>query len=234
MTSVRVVGGAAVVTFVLIPGAGGNASYWSELMPELQSRGHIAIPVDIREDDPALGLPEYADITLAAIAARTDTVLVAQSMGAFTAAMVAARVQVRAIVLLNAMVPQPGETPGEWWDAVGWKQARLDAAVAGGYPTEFDVETYFLHDVPAEVLARLPGDERAPSETPFGQPCAFERWPDVPLHVLAGADDRFFPLALQRRVAADRLSVEVDVLPGGHLMALSRAADLADRLSAYV
>jgi len=137
-------------------------------------------------------------------------------------------------VLLNAMVPVPGETPGEWWDAVGSQHARRDAAIAGGYPTEFDLDTYFLHDVPPEVLARLPGDNRAPSDTPFAQPCTFECWPDVPLHVVTGADDRFFPLDLQRRVAADRLGIEIDVLPGGHLVALSRAADLADRLAAYV
>lgn len=203
-------------------------------MRELESRGHEAIPVDIREDDPALGLPEYADVTVAAIGGRTRTVLVAQSMGAFTAPMVAARVPVRSIVLLNAMVPLPGETPGEWWDAVGSQQARHDAAVADGYLTDFDVDTYFLHDVPPEVLARLPGDERAPSDTPFGQPCTFESWPDVPLHVLTGADDRFLPLDLQRRVAAHRLGTEVDVLPGGHLVALSRAAELADRLASYV
>lgn len=116
----------------------------------------------------------------------------------------------------------------------GSQQARHDAAVAGGYPPEFDLDTYFLHDVPPEVLARLPGDERAPSDTPFGQPYTFERWPDVPLHVLTGADDRFLPLNLQRRVAADRLGVDVDVVPGGHLVALSRAAELADRLAAYV
>ena len=223
-----------MATFVLIPGAGGNASYWSELVPELESRGHVAIPVDIREDDPALGLPEYAEITLAAIGARTDTVLVGQSMGAFTAAMVAPRVLVRAIVLLNAMVPLPGETPGQWWDAVGSQQARHDAALAGGWSTKFDFDTYFLHDVPPQVLTRLSGDERAPADTPFGQPCTFERWPDVPLHVLAGGEDRFFPLDLQRRVAADRLGVEVDVLPGGHLVALTRPAELADRLAACV
>ncbi len=50
-------------TFVLVPGAGGNASYWDELLPELESRGHEVIPVDIAEDDPTLGLPEYAEIT---------------------------------------------------------------------------------------------------------------------------------------------------------------------------
>ncbi len=223
-----------MATFVLIPGAGGNASYWSQLVPQLESRGHEAIPVDIQEDDPALGLPEYADIALAAVGARTDTVLVAQSMGAFTAPMVAARTPVRAIVLLNPMIPRPGETPGQWWDAVGWGPAREAAARRGGYRTEFDLDTYFLHDVPAEVLAQQPGDERSPSDTPFGQPCTFERWPDAALHVLVGTDDRFFPLDLQRRVARERLDIDVDVLPGGHLLALSRPAELADRLAAYV
>lgn len=220
-------------TFVLIPGAGGDSGYWSRLVPELESRGHEAIAVDIREDDAALGLPEYADITLAAIGGRTDTVLVAQSMGAFTAAMISGRVPVRAIVLLNAMIPRPGETPGQWWDAVGWEQARYDAAVAGGYPTQFDTGTYFFHDVPSEVVASLPVDQRGPSDTPFAKPCTFHSWPRVPLFALAGADDRFFPLDLQRRLAAQRLGVEVDVLPGGHLLALGHAAELADRLTAY-
>lgn len=74
--------------------------------------------------------------------------------------------------------------------------------MGAGYPTEFDGDTYLLPDVPQQVLGRLPGDERTPSDTPFGQPCTFERWPDVSLHVLTGADDRFHPLDLQRRVAS--------------------------------
>jgi pimeloyl-ACP methyl ester carboxylesterase len=52
--------------------------------------------------------------------------------------------------------------------------------------------------------------------------------------VLAGRDDRFFPLRFQREVAAERLGLEVDELPGGHLLALSRPVELADRLAAYV
>ncbi|WP_344139742.1 hypothetical protein [Pedococcus bigeumensis] len=45
----------------------------------------------------------------------------------------------------------------------------------------------------------------------------FTAWPAHGARVLVGADDRFFPVGLQRRVARDRLGVEVDVLPGGHL-----------------
>jgi hypothetical protein len=34
-------------------------------------------------------------------------------------------------------------------------------------------------------------------------------------------------------VAGERLSLPVDEMPGGHLVALSRPVDLADRLEAY-
>ena len=60
--------------------------------------------------------------------------------------------------------------------------------------------------------------DRDPADTPFGQPCTFEAWPDVPLHVLVGADDRLFPADLQVRVANERLGVDADVVPGGHLV----------------
>jgi hypothetical protein len=49
--------------------------------------------------------------------------------------------------------------------------------------------------------------------------------------VLAGRDDRFFPVGFQRRVAAERLGLPVEELPGGHLVALSRQGELADRLA---
>lgn len=221
--------------FVLIPGAGGAGWYWHRLVPELEARRHSAVAVDIREDDPDLGLPEYADITLAAIGEdRTDLVLVGQSLGGFTVPMVATRVPVRAVVLLNAMIPLPGETPGEWWGATGQGEARLTGDRAAGRDPEFDETTHFLHDVPDDVVAAGASEQRGPSDTPFGQPCEFAAWPDVPIRVLAGADDRFFPVDFQRRVARERLGVEADVMPGGHLVALSRPAELADRLVSYL
>lgn len=188
-------------TFVLVPGAGGNASYWDELVPPLQVLGHDAIAVDIAEDDPNLGLPEYAEIVRAAIGDRRDVVLVAQSLGGFTAPMVSRRAPVRMIVLLNAMIPLPGERPGDWWDATGSGEARRAAAEAGGYDSEFDVDTYFLHDLPVDVRERLVAQPppREPAETPFGQPCDFDRWPDVPIKVVVGRDDRRVPAPNRRR-----------------------------------
>ena len=220
--------------FVLIPGAGGAAWYWHRVGPELRARGHEAVAVDLPGADESAGLPEYADAVVAAIASHRDVVVVAQSMGGFSAPMACSRVPVRLLVLVNAMIPLPGETPGDWWGDTGWEPARVAAAQAGGYPAEFELATYFLHDVPAEVVTAGEEHQYAEADIAFGQPCVIERWPDVPTRVIAGRDDRFFPLEFQRQVARERLGAEVNEIPGGHLAALSRPAELTDRLTRYL
>jgi pimeloyl-ACP methyl ester carboxylesterase len=132
------------------------------------------------------------------------------------------------------MIPRPGETPGAWWDNVGWERARTTAARRNGYSPDFDLDTYFLHDIPADLRQQMLGHDVAQSPGPFGDKCLFDEWPGVPLHVIAGRDDRFFPVELQQRVARERLGVEPDVVPGGHLAALSRPAELAAALARYL
>ncbi|MDJ0385621.1 alpha/beta hydrolase [Streptomyces sp. G-G2] len=220
--------------FVLIPGAGGAAWYWHPVVSAVRAAGHEAVAVDLPGADGSAGLPEYADAVVAAIGGREDVVVVAQSMGGFTAPMVCTRTPVHLLVLVNAMVPLPGETPGQWWGNTGSEAAREAAARAGGYPTEFDLDTYFLHDVPPEVAAASSAHERPEADIAFGQPCAIDRWPRVTTRVIAAAGDRFFPLEFQRRVALDRLGIDTDEVPGGHLAALSHPAELAARLIGYV
>jgi pimeloyl-ACP methyl ester carboxylesterase len=58
-------------------------------------------------------------------------------------------------------------------------------------------------------------------------------WPDVPTRVLTGSGDRFFPAEFQRRLARDRLGITPDQMPGGHLLALSRPTEVAERLEGY-
>jgi len=218
-------------TFVLIPGAGGAAWYWHRVVPLLQEAGHEAIAVDLPGDDPAAGLPEYTGLVLDAIGDHDDVVLVAQSLGGFTAPTVAAKVPLRSLVLVNAMIPVPGETAGAWWDNTGWLAARTAAAERGGYGTEFDLAVYFLHDVPAEVAAAGAAYQRPEADAVFGSACDFTAWPPIPIRAVAGADDRFFPAEFQRALAADRLGVDADVLPGGHLIALAHPAELAAYLT---
>jgi pimeloyl-ACP methyl ester carboxylesterase len=218
------------MTFVLIPGAGGAAWYWHRVVPLLRAAGHEAIAVDLPGDDPAAGLPEYASLVASAIGERDNVVLVAQSLGGFTAPLVAAKVPVRSIVFVNAMIPVPGETPGAWWGNTGSAEARVAAAERGGYSPEFDLAVYFLHDIPAEVVAAGEQHQRPEADAVFGSVCDFAAWPPVPIRVVAGADDRFFPVAFQQRLARERLGVTADVLPGGHLIALSQPAALASYL----
>lgn len=213
-------------TFVLIPGAGGSAWYWHLVVPELETAGHEAIAVDIPQDDPSLGLPEYADAVEQAIGDRKDGVLVAQSMGAFTAPMVATRTPVRLVALVNAMVPLPGETPGQWWDNTGQPAAMRAADDRASRRGGFDAATHFLHDVPNEVLEGAP-DPRGPADTPFGQACEFPGWDGIPVRSLIGTDDRFFPPEFQRHLARERLGIVPDELPGGHLIALSNPRGVA-------
>ena len=217
-------------SFVLIPGAGGMAWYWHRVTPLLEQAHHEAIAVDLPGDDSTLGLDGYADIVIRAIGERPNVVLVAQSLGGFTAPLVCARRAVEMLILVNAMIPQPGETPGAWWENTRAVAARVAAATAGGYSAEFDLRTYFLHDVPESVLRHGPSPQRDQAESIFSEPCRFDRWPQIPTRVIASADDRFFPVEFQRRVARDRLRTEVEVIPGSHLVALSNPEGLADRL----
>ena len=216
--------------YVLIPGAGGAAWYWHRVIPLLQAAGHEAIAVQLPGPDPRAGLPEYADLIVSAIDGRDDVVLVAASIGGFTAPLVAEKVPIRSLVLVNAMIPVPGETPGAWWSNTGSEQARDAAAREGGYGTDFDLSVYFLHDVPPEVLASGEDQQFPEADAVFGSVCDFAAWPDVPIRVAVGAGDRFFPASFQQRVARERLGIEADVLPGGHLIALAQPAPLAGYL----
>src|SRR5215475_2241938 len=139
--------------FILIPGAGGTEWTWHRVVPLLKDAGQQAIAVDLPGDDPNAGLAEYARLVAAAADGHPNVVLVAQSLGGFTAPMATAKVDVKAMVFVNAMIAEPGETAGEWWDATGWEEARVAAATRGGYPAEIDLEAYFLHDVPPDVAA---------------------------------------------------------------------------------
>ena len=95
----------------------------------------------------------------------------------------------------------------------------------------FDAQTYFLHDLPPEVLALLMSSpDEEPAASLFQTRFPLTRWPDVPTTVLAGRDDRFFPFDFQCRVARERLGLEVEQLPGGHLLALSQPEALVARL----
>ena len=44
----------------------------------------------------------------------------------------------------------------------------------------------------------------------------------MPTRFIVAEDDRLFPLEFQRRVVGERLGVDVEAVPGGHLAALTQ------------
>src|SRR5689334_15780196 len=99
-----------MTTFLLVPGAGGMAWYWQPVVPRLRDAGHGTIALDLPADDPDAGLTAYVELAIAAAQGHDDVIVVAQSMGAFTAVPVCTYLGARRLVLLNAMIPTPGET----------------------------------------------------------------------------------------------------------------------------
>lgn len=221
-----------MTTFVLVPGAGGAAWYWHRVVPELERRGHEAIAVDMPSGDPKAGVQEYADAIVAAAGGRTGVVLVASSIGGFSAPLACAPLEASLLVLVNAMIPQPGELLGTWWDTTGSGDAQQEYAEREGRSPDADEREAMFHDVPPDVTAAAFARPFEQEDGIFAGTWPLDAWPDVPTRVLATREDRFFPLGFQRRVALERLGTVADEMPGGHLVALSRPVELAEYLIA--
>ena len=224
-----------MATYVLIPGAGSGPRYWHLLVDELRERGHDVVAVDLPCDDDSAGLSEYADVVVDAIGDRTDLVVVAHSFGGFTAPLVCDRVPVDLVVMLTAMIPSPGEPPGDWWANTGYEQATREQAERDGGTTGGDddiIATYF-HDVPPDLAADAMNGARDQSGTPMDKPWPLDAWPDVPTKFLLCRDDGFFPADFMRRIVRQRLGISPDEMASGHHPMLSRPNELADRLEAY-
>lgn len=225
-----------MATYALIPGGGGDPWEWHRLVLELDRRGHDAIAVRLPSEDDAAGWSAYADAVVESIGHRGEVIVVAESMGGFTAPIVCTRRRVDLLVLLNAMIPVPGETFNAWWSNTASGPARRAyQASIGLSPDEGDDDAVvYYHDLPADLKAEAQDRTwQDQSMTPLDEPWPLRAWPDVPTRVLAGRHDRMFPLEFQRRIARKRLGLEVDEIDGGHMVALSNPGVLADRLEEY-
>ena len=225
-----------MATLALLPGAGAHSWYWHLVAPRLQASGHDVVCVDFPYADDACGLREYATVAIDTIGPRTQIVVVAQSMSAFVAPMIATTIAVDLIALVAPMVPAPGETPGDWWHNTGQPEAARRYAIEDGRDPDkpFDPVEVFLHDLDPTVAAESAQHVVEPSSTPFGQPWPLPRWPDVATRCVIGQWDRLFPVEFQRRVIGQRLGITIDEIDSGHLPALSRPTELTRLLLDYL
>lgn len=182
------------------------------------------IAPDLPCDDDSAGLKQYTDVVVKAIGFFTDIVVVAQSLGGFTAPLVCARVPAELLILVAAMIPAPQETGNAWWTNTGYPESDRP----------FDVKEMFFHDVPPDVTAEaFRRGEKEQSNTPMNEPWPLGKWPDVPTRFLLCRQDRFFPADFMRRVVRERLGITPDEMDSGHLPALSQPKELVERLEGY-
>lgn len=217
-----------MATYALVHGAGGSAWDWHLVSAALCERGHRTVAVDLPCEDDDAGLVASADAVVdavvASVGAPTDLVVVAQSLGAYTAPLVCERLPVDLLVLLAAMTPVPGESAGEWWANTGHDEV-VD-------PT-LDPVALFCHDVPRELQEQALQHRRDQSATPMGEPFPLPAWPDVPKEYLLCRDDRFFPAAWNRGLVRERLGLDPVEIPGSHAAYLSQPTVVAEHLHAF-
>ncbi|KJK36095.1 hypothetical protein UK23_42475 [Lentzea aerocolonigenes] len=208
-----------MTTFAIVHGAGDVGWSWHLVAAALEAKGHTAIAPDLPTEDETKDLADWASTVVAALPSTEDVIVVGHSFGGLVAPLVAAQINAKALVHVTAMLPKPGETPGDWWEKTGYEDSGL--------------EDQFWHDVPPELAAESQKRERAMSEHAMGIPWPLDAMPDVPTHFILCTNDRFFPPAFMRRVVADRLGIEPVELAAGHCAQLSKPEELATLLARY-
>ncbi len=225
-----------MATFVLIPGAGGQRWYWHLVTERLEAAGHTVVAPDLPATDESARLADYVEVVMHALDGNTrdELIVVGQSMGGLTAPLVCARTPVRTLVLVAAMIPQPGESGGQWWDNTGQVAAATALATEQGRdPDAFDPVEIFLHDLAPSVLAEALARPVEQCNGPFLDPWPLSSWPDVTTRVVACRNDRLFPLEFMQHLSRERLGIEPDVIDTGHLPALADPAALTALLERY-
>jgi pimeloyl-ACP methyl ester carboxylesterase len=192
---------------------------------------------DLPCDDPDAGATDYAQVVLEALDRADDVVVVGHSLGGLTAPLVAAARPVRRLVLLAALLPQPGRSLVD--------QLREDPGILllpRGDGLEADAERrtrwtdpelaarHIYSDCDPVTAAGAYARMRPQAAKPQVEPTPLAAWPDVPAEYIVCAGDRTVSPAYGARAAA-ALGLPVRQLPGGHSPMLSRPAELAALLT---
>ena len=216
-------------TFVIIHGGGDSGWSWHLVQAELESLGHEVLAPDLPADDESLTLHDYADAVVELIGDRDHVTVVGHSLGGFTATLVADRIQADSLILLAAMIPVPGETPGDWWSNTGFNEAvARQAELDGGLTGNEDPFIGFMHDVPRELAEEsMRRGRNHPSTAAMETPWPLTSWPDVPTRFILFKDDRFFPADFFRRLVPERLGIVPEEMAGSHCAGLSHPRELS-------
>lgn len=220
----------AMTTFVLVHGAWHGAWCWDKVRPELESRGHQVIAVNLPVDDRDAGIRAYRDLVERSLAdGRDDLVAVGHSMGGLVVPYVARDVGARHCVYVTAATPVPGksflqdsmeETDG---NPPGFTMRDDGAAV---WTLEAAID-YFYADCAREDAEWAFSKLRPQYWTPGLEPAEDIDLRAIPSTYVACREDRIIPFERGKRYASERLGVGAVEMDGSHSPFLSRPSELA-------
>ena len=220
----------------MVHGAWHGAWCWERLIGPLQDRGHDVVVPELPSEDPERGLEDYADTIDGALGDATDVVVVPHSLGGLVGPVIAGRRPLKALVYLNALVPEPGLSFGDQLSASDEQILVFE----GGRAVDDQGRSHWPDP---EATARImygdlpPADARWAAERlrPQAQRSQSEVSPAPPdglrTESIIGTDDRVVSPSWSRRVARERLGVEAIELPSGHFPMISHPEELADALA---
>ena len=230
---------------VLVHGAWADSSSWNAVIPTLQSEGFtvFAPPNELR------GLTSDAAYIASFLAQRTSgpVVLVGHSYGGAVITNAGLSGDVRALVYVDAFIPDEGETvlgiledsgsalavpdPTTVLDLAGYPGAPEGAADAWLKPHV--VHHSFAQDLPEADRSLIAATQRPASivanVTPSGPPA----WKTIPSWAVLGTEDKVIPIDTKRRMA-QRAGSTVTEVEASHVSMLSHPQVTLDAIHAAV
>jgi pimeloyl-ACP methyl ester carboxylesterase len=226
-----------MASFCLLHGSWHGAWCFEQLIPYLTGAGHRAHAVELPSDRPGTTCSDYAEQVAREMKdLGDDAVLVGHSFGGLTLPLVAARRPVARLVYLAALIPKPGMSMSQQFEAGeeaiifdGGRELSNDESVSYWTDHEQAIAAMY-HDCAPQDAKWACSNLRPQSRAAQNEVCPLDELPDVPSTYVVCLDDRMASEEWGRRTARERLGAQVAEIDGGHSPMLSRPGELAELL----
>ncbi|WP_370936215.1 alpha/beta fold hydrolase [Amycolatopsis sp. cg13] len=209
-------------TFVLVHGAWHGPWCWERVSGHLAARGHEVLCPSLPCDNAEAGQDEYLAVLEDALRGRSDVVLVAHSMSGMVAPLATGNPAVSSLILLAALLREPGTTLAD--DGAAQLAEPLRKALARAAADESgclaldpaDASDVLYHDCTPSDAADAVRQLRPSANTLGGQICPALPERRVPTTYVSCRGDRAANCDWNAARAQELLGAEVREIDGGH------------------